>query len=124
MKNGSRVWYCKRTSEDGAEFETFAKPVEYVLRFGFLTIQPMSGYNNVIEFGESVGRTWNAIGQPYDYWFNRIQEGDRFYVDGAEPNIPDDEQEPEDGWGYDANAKVTSVRPQNIAVRFILTRVK
>ena len=53
-----------------------------------------------------------------------IREGDRFYVDGERPYIPDNGEEPEDGWGYDANARVYSTRPQNIALRFILQRIE
>lgn len=120
MRNGSYVWYCKRTSKDGDRILTFAKPEKMQLRFGYLTIQPAGGYLDVVEFGENVSRTWNAIGQPYAYWFNKIKEGDRFYLDGVEPT----KTEPEDGWGQDANAEVISVRPQNIALRFILQKIE
>lgn len=124
MRNGSRVWWCARTSKDGDDIETFAEPVEFMLRIRFLTIQPSSGYDNVVEFGENLGRTWNAIGQPYDYWFGKVKEGDRWYIDGAEPYFPEDGEEPEDGWGADANARVSSVRPQNEAFRFILQKIE
>lgn len=123
MRNGSRVWWCQRTSQDGDDIETFAEPIEITLRIRFLTIQPSGGYDSVVEFGENLGRTWNAIGQPYDYWYGKVKEGDRWYIDGAEPYIPTDGEEPEDGWGADANARVTSVRPQNEAVRFILEKI-
>ena len=124
MRNGDKVWHCKRISKDGDLIEKFDKPVEYTLRFGFLTIQPSSGYDNVVEFGEKLSKTWNCIGQPYSFWLKNIKEGDRFYVDGAEPFIPENEIEPEDGWGADANARIYSVRPQNLAVRFILERIE
>ena len=124
MRNGSAVWYCKRISKDGDDLEVFAKPEKFILRFGFLTIQPASGYDNVIEFGENVAKTWNCIGQPYGFWFGKVKEGDRWYVDGAEPYIPEDGSEPEDGWGMDANARIYSVRPQNLAVRFILQKIE
>lgn len=124
MRNGDIVWYCRRTSKDGDKLETFAEPIPMILGIRFLTIQPASGYSSVVEFGENVSKTWNAIGQPYGRWLGVVKEGDRFYVDGAEPNIPSDGSEPEDGWGYDANARVTSVRPQNYAVRFILQKIE
>lgn len=124
MKNGLKVWHCQRISEDGSKLEKFSKPVEYTLALKFLTIQPSSGYDNVVEFGEKLSKMWNAMGQPYDFWADKVKEGDRFYVDGVTPNIPTDGSEPEDGWGYDANARIYSVRPQNLAVRFILERIE
>ena len=124
MRNGDVVWYCKRTSEDGDRIQTFAEPVAFRLAFHHLTIQPAGGYDNVVEFGENLGKTWNCIAQPYGKWFGMIKEGDRFYVDGAEPYIPSDGTEPEDGWGADANARVISVRPQNVAFRFILQKIE
>lgn len=121
MKNGSKVWYCKRLpSDDG--YETFEKPKEIVLELHHFTVQPINGYDNIVEFGENVGKTWNCIAQPYDEWFGEIKEGDRFYVDGVEPSSL--LVEPEDGWGFDANARVTSVRPQNIAIRIILQKIE
>ena len=124
MRNGDLVWYCKRLSKDGDELEVFDKPVAIRLGFQNLTVQPMSGYDNVVEFGEDINKTWNCIAQPYKKWFGVIKEGDRFYVDGAEPEIPNNGAEPDDGWGYDANAKVVSVRPQNVALRFILQKIE
>lgn len=124
MRNGDLVWYCKRTSPDGSRIETFDRPVQFRLALGHLTIQPSSGYDSVVEFGENIKKMWNCIAQPYGKWFGMIREGDRFYVDGATPNVPADGSEPDDGWGYDANARVYSVRPQNIALRFILQRIE
>lgn len=124
MRNGDKVWYCKRTSPNGSRVETFAKPIELTLAFGHLTIQPSSGYDSVIEFGENVRKMWNCIAQPYGEWFGLVKEGDRFYVDGSMPDIPNNGEEPEDGWGYDANARVYSIRPQNLALRFILQKIE
>lgn len=123
MKNGEKVWYCKRVLKDGDPLEIFDKPKEFTLGFHFLTVQPMSGYNDVVEFGENIGKMWKAIGQPYDFW-KSVKEGDRFYVDGCVPEIPEDGSEPEDGWGHDANAKVYSARPQNVAVAIILQKIE
>lgn len=124
MRNGDRVWYCKKISDDDAEVVKFAPPVEYILRPMHLTIQPSNGYSEVVEFGKDIGKTWTGMGQPYRYWYNLLQEDDRWYVDGAEPYIPSDGSEPDDGWGADANARVYSVRPQNEAVRFILKKIE
>lgn len=124
MKNGLKVWHCKRISKDGDKIEKFDKPKEYILRFHHLTIQPVSGRDAVVEFGENVSKMWYAIAQPYEYWVEQVKEGDRFYVDGEKPYIPENGQEPEDGWGYDANARIYSVRPQNLAVKFILQKIE
>ncbi len=124
MRNGDKVWHCPRISANGDDLEKFGEPVEYTLQYHFLTIQPSSGYDSVAEFGENISNTWNCIGQPYGLWFGKIKEGDRFYVDGATPYIPDDGNEPEDGWGMDANARVYSIRPQNVAFRFVLQRIE
>lgn len=128
MRNGDKVWYCKKISDDDAEVVQFAPPVEYILKPTFLTIQPSNGYSEVVEFGKDIGKTWTGMGQPYRYWFDLLREDDRFYVDGAEPTIEYDEEgemiEPDDGWGADANARVYSVRPQNEAVRFILKKIE
>lgn len=120
MKNGLKVWHCKRISKDGDKIEIFSKPIEYTLRPHFLTIQPASGYDAVSEFGERINGLWYAMGQPYDFWAKQVNEGDRFYIDGVEPLMPNDGTEPEDGWGYDANVRVYSVRKQNVGVKFIL----
>lgn len=124
MRNGDIVWFCCRTSVDGDKIETFSKPIPIRLSIMNLTIQPASGYSSVVEFGENISKTWTAIGQPYSRWFGLVKEGDRFYLDGASPYMPTDGSEPEDGWGFDANARVTSVRPQNVAVRFILQKIE
>lgn len=123
MRNGEKVWYCKRISEDGDDLEVFAEPVEFTLKLGFLTIQPSSGYDNVVEFGEKLSKTWNCIAQPYGFWIDKLKEGDRFYVEGAEPDNLDGSV-PEDGWGAKANARIYSVRPQNLAIRFILEKIE
>ena len=124
MKNGLTVWYCKRKPDAGDGIERFEKPVAYRLRLGFLTIQPASGYDSVVEFGENISKMWNGMAQPYRFWVEQLKEGDRFYVDGVTPSYDIDGDEPEDGWGFDANARVRSVRPQNLAIKFILQKIE
>lgn len=129
MQNGLMVYHCKRTSQPNADIETFAQPVAYRLGLGYLTIQPASGYNEIVEFGDKIARTWTAFAQPYSQWVDNLKEGDRFYVDGLTPTYEIDDEtklpiEPEDGWGYDANARIYSVRPQNTAVKFLLQKIE
>lgn len=122
MRNGSIVYHCKRTSLPSAEVETFSKPEKYVLRPRFLTIQPNIGnvYDNT--FGEFKDYDEKCCAIPYDFWNNKIQEGDRFYLD-CEPNGFADDVEPEEGWGYDANYIVNSISKQNVAIFFALKSI-
>lgn len=120
MKNGSVVYHCKRTSSANAEIETFSKPIAYVLRPMFLTIQPNSGnvYDNT--FGEYKDYSQKMCGSPYEKWDKEIKEGDRFYVDIGEPDGYSTDTEPEYGWGHDANYRVDRVAKQNRVIYYAL----
>lgn len=121
MKNGKTVYFCKRISEPG-EDEQFSKPQAIVLRLGYLTIQPVSGYMDFQAYGEFVDITYRGIATPYEMWDGVFHEGDRFYLD----KVPDgflSEVEPELGWGYDANAKIIAVKPQNVAINLTIRNI-
>lgn len=118
MRNHLYVWHCKRTSGDNAEFPTYVKPQKYELRFNHLTIQPASGYTSVLEFGEKVSRVWNGMASMKEF-AGLFKEGDLMYIDGAEP---DEQYENELGYGASANAKITSVREQNVMIKLIITK--
>ena len=122
MKNGSIIYYCKRTSLPNAEIETFSRPEKYVLRPRFLTIQPNAGniYDN--SFGEFKDYSEKGVAMPYDFWKEKIGEGDRFYLD-CEPQFLDNEIEPEEGWGFDANYRVIQVAKQNLSILFALKSI-
>jgi hypothetical protein len=121
MKNLSIVYHCKRTSQPNAEVETFAKPDIYVLTPRFLTIQPNLGsiYNNT--FGEFKDYTEQGCAIPYTFWKDKINEGDRFYLDIKPKNF--DGEEPDEGWGFDANYVVNKVSKQNVAIYFALKSI-
>lgn len=121
MKNGKTVYFCKRISEPG-EDEQFSKPQAIVLRLGYLTIQPVSGYMDFQAYGEFVDITYRGIATPYEMWDGVFHEGDRFYLD----KVPDgflSGVEPELGWGYDANAKIIAVKPQNLAINLTIRNI-
>ena len=122
MRNGSVVYFCARTSLPHDDIETFAKPVPIVLGIRNLTIQPASGYLDNQRFGEFVEQTNKGIAQPYDRWFGYFHEGDRFYL-YKEPDGYADDQEPEDGWGYDADAQIVAVKPQNEAIALTIRNI-
>ena len=119
MKNGSKVYFCERVSDPHDVIETFSKPVEYILRQNYLTIQPASGYMDLQQFGEFAKITHNGMAYPYEKWIDTFKEGDRLYLDKV-PDGYESNTEPELGWGYDANAKIIAVKGQNRAVRLTI----
>lgn len=119
MKNLQKVYYCSRTSQPQDDIETFAKPVEFILKPGYLTIQPAGGYMDFQAFGELINITHNGIATPYEKWINIFKEGDRFYLNRV-PKGYENNKEPDDGWGFDADAKITAVKGQNRVVRLTI----
>ena len=119
MKNFTIVYHCKRISNPSAEVEKFAEPVKYILKPGYLTIQPNNGsiYNNI--FGEFRDYTDMGCATPYEFWDNKINEGDRFYI-GIEPNK---ETELDHEYGYDANYVVNRISKQNKVINFALKSI-
>ena len=122
MKNGSVVYFCKRTSEPDDDIETFAKPQAYTLRPQFFTIQPASGFLDTQEFGEFVNITSKGMLFPYERWFGVFHEGDRLYLEKVPDGYTTD-VEPDDGWGYDADAKIYSVKNQNRAIALTIRSI-
>jgi len=122
MKNGSVVYHCKRISPPSSDVEEFDKPQKYVLRPRYLTIQPFTGniYDNT--FGEFRDYTEKGCAIPYEFWENQINEGDRFYLNTV-PNGFESGEEPDSGWGYDADYVVNAVSKQNIAIYFALKSI-
>ena len=122
MKNGKVVYHCKRTSLPNAEVETFAKPERYILRPRYLTIQPNTGNVYDSTFGEFKNYTEKGCATPYEFWEAKISEGDRFYLD-CEPKDIASKEEPDEGWGWDANYVVNKIAKQNIAIYFALNSI-
>lgn len=124
MRNGSKVWYCIRTSPHNAEVSTFDEPQEFVLRpynrsIGgkSMTIQPKNGFTDRMEYGETTSATQRAILQPYLAWYGTFNVGDRFYLDGATPNENDGE------YGENANYEVEYVAYQNEVIELSLKKI-
>jgi hypothetical protein len=124
MQDESLVYHCKRTSLPNAEIETFAKPLAYRLKPMYMTVQPASGFSNIAEFGENVGKKWTMFCFPIRQWQDQINIGDRFYLDKSARDYVVSDVEPEDGWGYDANARVEDVREQNQYIKVILQKIE
>lgn len=120
MKNGATVYHCKRISGDNAEVALFDKPVSYILRPMYLTIQPNTGNVYDETFGEYKDYEEKMCASPYEMWDTEIKEGDVFYIDIGKPDGYDTGTEPEYGWGYDANFKVAKVAKQNRVIYYAL----
>lgn len=117
MRNGKTIWHCQRTSSPDVDIITYAEPQAYILMPRFLTLQPASGYTDALAYGIKVDKTWIMIAN--ERVFSGIfNEGDVLYVDGNEPNISSSEYVNGDG----ANAIITSVREQNMAIRIVLEK--
>lgn len=121
MKNGSIVYHCQRTSEPNAEIETFSAPIRHTLAPRYLTIQPNTGNTYESTFGEYKDYSLKMCGSPYEIWDCLIKEGDKFYVDKTPENYGG--EEPEFGWGYDADYRVVKVAKQNRVIYFALKSV-
>ena len=122
MKNGSYVYFCKRTSQPQDDIETFAKPVKLRLQPRFLTIQPAGGFMDNQVFGEFTDITHKGIASPYDRWYGYFTEGDRIYLE-QEPKGYKCDTEPEDGWGFDADAEIIAVKPQNKTIMLTIRNI-
>lgn len=122
MRNGSVVYLCRRISPPSSDAQEFDKPQKFVLRPRYLTIQPFTG--NIFDntFGEFRDYTEKGCAVPYEFWENKISEGDRFYINTIPQGYETGEQ-PEQGWGYDADYVVNSVSKQNIAIYFAMKSI-
>lgn len=116
MKNGESVYHCRRTSADTDTIRTYAPAKKYTLRFGYLTVQPATGYSSIVLYGKKITETWIAIANANA--FNGVfKEGDLMYVDGAAPAAGHEN-------GKGANAVVDYVSFQNKALRIVLKKAE
>lgn len=106
-----KLYLCKRTNELNAEIGVYGTPVPYWINY-----QPIQGFTNVMQYGERVTKMYRAI-LNFDQYAGVFKEGDLVYLcgkkneDGADPVITSTYIN-----GQGANAKVESVRNQNLAI--------
>ena len=106
-----KLYLCKRTNESNAEIGVYDAPVPYWINY-----QPIQGFTNVMQYGERVTKMYRAI-LNFDQYAGVFKEGDLVYLcgkkneDGADPVITSTYIN-----GQGANAKVESVRDQNLAI--------
>ncbi|MGN0960782.1 MAG: hypothetical protein ACI4PF_01120 [Christensenellales bacterium] len=120
---GEKIWYCIRTSGDNAEVETYAEPVEEILRMPnvfspiSITVQPRNGFTDRLAYGETTTKDQRIILSPYEFWHKKFKEGDVFYLDGQKPS------EDEEYFGQNANYMVESVGNQNEAIELLVKKI-
>ena len=123
MRNGEKIWYCLRTSDDNAEVDTYAEPVEETVRFSnvfdpvSITVQPKNGFTDRMAYGETTTKDQRIMLTPYQVWHNKFREGDLFYRDGAKP------QEDDEFYGQSANYMVESVANQNEGIELSVKKI-
>lgn len=123
MKIGEKIWYCLRTSQGNAEYDTYDEPKMEIVRMPSIfnlcgiTVQPMNGFTDRMSYGETTSKDQRIILMPYEMWHGKFKEGDLFYLDGQEP------QNDEDYYGQNANYYVDSVANQNRAIELVVKKI-
>ena len=124
MRNGEKIWWCKRVYEENEETPTYEKPQEFILRnptpfspIG-ITCQPKNGFTDYFNYGETTNSDQIIVCQPYLYWKNKFSKGDVFYLDGAKPKSD------EENYGETANYSVEFVGMQNEAIVLALEQIR
>ena len=123
MRNGEKIWYCSRISDENAEVEEFDKPEEFVLQMPrvfspiSITVQPKNGFTDRMAYGETTSSDQRIVLTPYAYWHGKFKEGDVFYLDGRMPNAN------EEYYGQDANYQVDFVANQNEAIEVSVKKI-
>jgi hypothetical protein len=106
-----KLYLCKRTNELNAEVGVYDPPVSYWVNY-----QPTQGFTDIMQYGERVTKIYRAILR-FEQYAGIFKEGDLVYLcgkkneDGTDPVITETYVN-----GYGANAKVISVRNQNLAI--------
>lgn len=123
MRNGEKIWYCSRISDENAEVEIFAEAVELTLQFPRvfspmgITVQPKNGFTDRMSYGETTSSDQRIMLTPYTLWDGKFKVGDVFYLDGQKPN------ETEEYYGQDANYQVDFVARQNEAIEVSVKKI-
>ena len=124
MRNGEKIWHCKRLSKENAEVSVWDKPHEHILRMPSafspigITVQPKTGFTDYFDYGETTNSDQRIVLQPYAYWVKKFKKGDVFYLDGANPSSD------EEYYGQNANYYVEFVGKQNEGVVLSLKQIK
>lgn len=112
MKFGDTIYYCKKKK---GKVEKYEAPLPIVLKRNYFSLSTTKGLMETLTFGKDVDKTFIALA-PLKIWGrDTFKEGDKFYIDYAEPT--QDEEN-----GENANAIIKSVRFQNLFVRLVIEK--
>lgn len=115
MRFGRAIYWCKLL-KNPIGIQQFEAPQKIILRPGFFSVQPASGYSAIQEFGVNISQYQTAICQPSQNWEGKFSVGDVFYIEGATPDA-------EEYYGEKANYVVDAVAEQNVAIKLTLKRI-
>ena len=97
--------------DSGNEIEVYDTPIEY-----HFNIQPVTLTSDIEAFGENANKMKVALITNRRKYDNLFKEFDCAYLDGATP-------EGESINGQNANYRVYSVQPQNVAIRVFFIKI-
>lgn len=123
MRNGEKIYWCKRLNELNAEVDLYDKAQSFTLRpqtvFSAIgmTAQPKNGFTDRLDSGETTKSDYRVLATPYQYWYGKFKIGDVFYIDGVKPIN-------EEWNGQNANYYVEFVGNQENAIELSLKQIK
>lgn len=115
MRYGEKIYlaqYDKEQSSNGILI--YKKPICFVLRPNYLSVQPASGYTSIVEYGKDITKVWHLIANSSRF-SSVFKEGDLLYLDGANPQGESD-------YGENANGIIDNVSSQNMAIRVVIKK--
>lgn len=112
MEFGDSIYFCKRKK---GKVEKYEAPVEIVLKRFHFSLMTTKGLMNTLIYGPDVDNIYIALAPIKEWGRDYFHEGDKFYLDYAKPT-------PEEENGEKANAKIKSVKFQNMFIRLVIEK--
>lgn len=113
-KWNKKIWIAKKIGANkdayGYEIPIYDEPKMYMMN-----VQPISSEADIQEFGENAKQMQKAVIE-MDKYFNKFQEFDVAYLDGA---TPDEEKK----HGFNANYRLHPPRNQNKVIQIYFERL-
>lgn len=112
MEFGESIYFCKRKK---GKVEKYEAPEEIVLRRFHFSLMTTKGLMNTLKYGKDVDNTYIALAPIKEWGRDYFHEGDKFYLDYAKPSSEEEN-------GETANAKIKSVKFQNMFIRLVIEK--
>jgi len=97
-----KLYHCKIQDSEDPSIYVYGAPIKKYLNY-----QPLSGYVDTLQYGDSVNKRWRLI-VPLKGNENEYHKDDLLYLDGVEPDTESEDYVNGDG----ANARITVCKPQ------------